>query len=83
MSGESGVSYFPGEPPRPVPDVLTADEAIRYLRLDQAGVKDPKLTLDRYRRRGLLRGTQISRIVVYLLDELRRFLREQTERNPR
>ena len=63
--------------------VLTADEAIRYLRLDTMGLKNPQLTLDRYRRSGRLRGTQVSKRVVYLQEELDRFLRRLTDENPR
>lgn len=38
------------EPPRACPELLTEEEAIRFLRLDPIeSVKDPKRTLERYR----------------------------------
>jgi hypothetical protein len=63
--------------------LLTEAEAIAYLRLDTIKIDDPAATLRRYRERGLLRGTQVSKKVFYLRDELDRFLEKLTDENPR
>lgn len=75
---------LPGFPPVPCPELLTEDEAVRYLRLDTiAGLKNPAQTLARYRAAGLLRGTQVSKSVFYRRIELDRFLDRLTSENPR
>jgi hypothetical protein len=71
------------EPARPCPELLIEAEAVRYLRLDTSGVKHPGQTLERYRAMGLLRGTQVGRLVLYRRVELERFLERQTDANPR
>ena len=56
-------AILPGDPPEPCPELLTLDEAIRYLRLDVEGGPDrPDLTLRRYRDLGLLRGIRVGRV---------------------
>ena len=77
------VVILPGDAPTPCPELLTEDEAIRYLRLDTIEIKDPRATLRRYRERGFLRGTQVSKKIFYRRVELEEFLKEQTEANPR
>ena len=67
----------------PCPEVLTEQEAIRYLRLDTVDIKNPSTTLRRYRELGLLKGTQISKRVFYLRRQLDSFLQRLTEENPR
>ncbi len=62
---------------------MTEEEAARYLRLDLVSIKDPAETLAYYRRKGLLRGTQIGKCVRYRRVELERFLDLITEKNPR
>lgn len=75
---------LPGAPPVPCPELLTEEEAIRYLRLDTIrGLKNPAETLARYRAMGLLRGTQVSKSVFYRRIELDRFLDRLTSENPR
>ncbi len=75
---------LPGAPPQPCPELLTEDEAIRYLRLDTiTGLKNPSETLARYRAQGMLRGTQVSKRVFYRRVELDRFLERVTAENPR
>ena len=65
-------------------ELLTEDEAIRYLRLDTInGLKNPRETLARYRARGFLKGTQVSKSVFYRRIELDRFLDRLTLENPR
>lgn len=67
----------------PCPELLTEDEAIRYLRLDEAGGDAPTKTLARYRSMGRLHGTQVGRNIRYRRIELERFLERQTQLNPR
>lgn len=75
---------LPGEPPVVCPELLTEEEAIRYLRLDTIqGLRNPGETLARYRAMGLLRGTQVSKSVFYRRVELDRFLDRLTNENPR
>ena len=69
------------EPPRPCPDLLTAEEAVRILRLEE--LKDPIEVLYQYRKRGLLRGTQVGRHIRYMRTELVRCLELLTEEKPR
>ena len=69
------------EPPRPCPELLTAAEAVRFLRLDN--LKEPMDVLYHYRRKGLLRGTQVGRNIRYLKTELMRCLELLTEQRPR
>ena len=68
---------------RACPELLTSDEAVRYLRLDTLGISNPLETLRRYRDQGLLRGTQVSKSIFYRRIELDRFLERVTESNPR
>ena len=49
----------------PCPTLLTEEEAIRYLRLDTLGRKDPSKTLQYYRERGLIKATRISNVNFY------------------
>ncbi len=67
----------------PVTPLMTEDEAIVYLRLDTINIAEPAGTLRRYRDQGLLKGTQVSKRVFYLREELDAFLRRQTQNNPR
>lgn len=75
---------LPGPLAVPCPELLTEEEAIRYLRLDTIrGLRNPTQTLARYRAMGLLRGTQVSKSVFYRRVELDRFLERLTNENPR
>jgi len=61
-------------------ELLTEEEAIRYLRLDTIeGLRNPKETLARYRAMGMLRGTQVSKRIFYRRVELERFLERLTD----
>lgn len=62
--------------------LLTRDETIRYLRLDQAGVKDPSRSLDYYRKAGLIPGVRLGRCIFFRKRELDRFIETQMERIP-
>lgn len=80
---QSMLVFLPGDPPIPAPELMTEDEAIRYLRLDQTDVDDPSRTLRYYREQGLLRATQVGRCLRYRRVELERFLDLATQANPR
>ena len=63
-------------------EVLTAAEAVRFLRLDgPKGPRDPYQVLYRYRKQCLLKGVQIGREIAYTKEELMNFLRRKTEGN--
>ncbi len=68
-------------PPEPCPEFLTAEEAIRFLRLTD--LKDPMDKLYNLRKDGLLRGTQMGRNIGYLRSELMECLDKSTELKPR
>ncbi len=74
----SSVSYFYDG--TTVPDVLTADEAIKFLRLDDGGTQHPETTLAYYRSENLLRATQVGKKLRYLKSELLKFLDFQTQK---
>lgn len=74
-----GLAILPGDPPQLCPELLTKDEAIRYLRLDVDGPKNPVETLRHYREKGLLHGTQVGKRLLYRRVELERFLETQTK----
>ncbi len=76
-------AILPGTPPTLCPELLTEDEAIRYLRLDLIDVEEPSNTLRYYRKQGLLRATQVGKCVRYRRIELDRLLDNLTESNPR
>lgn len=67
----------------PCPDLLTEEEAIRFLRLDTVNIKNPVGTLRRYREAGLLHGVQISKRIFYKRTELEHFVDRLMEQNPR
>ena len=67
----------------PCPELLTEREAIRFLRLDDISVEDPANTLRYYRKKGLLRATQVGKCIRYRRVELERLLNRLTEANPR
>jgi len=62
-----------------VPDLLTEEEAVRFLRLDVDGPKHPRMTLQHYRSEGLLRATRVGKRLRYLRSELLRFLAVATQ----
>lgn len=77
------ITVLPGPEPRPCPEVLIEEEAIAYLRLNLVNTQDPSGTLRYYRRRGLLKGTQIGKSIRYRRVEIERFLDLLTQSNPR
>lgn len=54
----------------PCPDLLTENEAIRYLRLDMDGPGNPEGTLKYYRDKGVLRAVRVGRKLRYPRKEL-------------
>ena len=62
---------------RPAPAVLTAEETISLLRLDN---KNPGRTLKFYRDEGLLVGVRLGKRLRYPLAEVLRFLVEKAEK---
>ena len=64
-------------PAEACPELLTEEEALRYLRLTETA--DGGQTLYRYRAAGLLRATQVGKWLRYRRCELERFLEKQTE----
>ncbi len=78
-----GPTILPGNPPASCPELLTEAEAVRYLRLDEINIEDPAGTLHYYRKKGLMRATQVGKSVRYRRVELERFLDRLTEINPR
>jgi hypothetical protein len=75
------VAWLPGRdggPAEPCPELLTEEQAIRYLRLDQSG-RDASQTLEYWRnKKHLLRGTRVSKEIRYRRVELERFLEKLT-----
>lgn len=67
----------------PCPELLTEEEAIKFLRLDAIAVEDPANTLRYYRKKGLLQATQVGKCIRYRRVELERLLDKLTEDNPR
>lgn len=67
----------------PTPDLLTRDEAIRYLRIDTQKTRFPEDTLRRYRNECGLKAVQVGKQVLFPKRELQRFIELQMERNPR
>ena len=49
----------------PCPELLTEQEAIRYLRLDVNGPQNPAGTLKYYRDKGILKAVRIGRNLRY------------------
>ena len=58
----------------PAPYVLTADEAVKFLRINTNGTKYPETTLDYYQKEGLLCPITIGKCRKYPLPELLRFI---------
>ena len=58
----------------PCPELLTEEEAIRFLRLDVNGPGNPSGTLKYYRDQGILRAIRIGRNLRYPRKELDRMI---------
>ena len=64
----------------PVPEVMTQEEAIHFLRLDEADLKNPATTLQYYRDKKILRGIRIGKTIRYTKEDLLNFLRNQSQK---
>ena len=64
----------------PSPEVMTPKEAIHFLRLDEADLKNPATTLQYYRDKGLLKGTKIGKTIRYTKEDLLDFLRNPIQK---
>ena len=71
--------FFPNG--TPVPEVLTEQVTIHFLRLDVDGPKHPELTLQYYRREGLLKAVKLGKRLRYTKTELLNFLERLSELN--
>lgn len=67
----------------PCPELLTEQEAIRFLRLDSVKIEDPANTLKYYRQKGFLRATQVGKCIRFRRVELEKLLDKLTDANPR
>lgn len=65
----------------PCPELLTENEAIRYLRLDIDGPHNPNGTLKYYRDQGVLRAVRIGRNLRYPRKELDLMVVKLLDRN--
>jgi hypothetical protein len=65
---------------RMVPELLTPQEAIEFLRLDVEGPDHPEMTLDYFRREGLLRATRVGKRIRYSKTELLQLIDRLTQR---
>ena len=72
-----GASYFADG--THVPDLMTEEEAVKFLRLDIDGPKDPSTTLEYYRSEDRLKATRVGKKLRYLKSELLKFLEYQTQ----
>jgi hypothetical protein len=64
----------------PVPSVMLEADLIRFLRLNELGVKNPGNTLRYYRERGKLRATKIGNRNCYTVKAALDFLEEMTKK---
>jgi len=63
------------------PELMTEEEAIRFLRLDTDGPKRPEFTLRYYRDQQLLKGIRVGKRIRYPKKELLKFIDSLLDRN--
>ncbi len=63
----------------PCPEILTQEEAIRYLRLDTVGHRNPLNTLRYYRSKHKLKAVRLGKGLFYTRKELNRFSEQMTQ----
>jgi hypothetical protein len=73
------LAFIAGDPPIPAPFLMSRDEAIRFLRLNDSRTKFPASAIQRYRKMGL-QTVRIGRCVWFRLDDVLRFLDDQQAR---
>ena len=73
--------WLPGDPPRPAPALMTAQEAVQYLRLAEEGrdIADAIVSLEYLVTSGRIRPCRVGRHNRFTREELSRFIHEQTE----
>ena len=65
----------------PCPTVLLEADLVKFLRLEELGVKNPADTLRYYRERGKLQATRIGGHNCYTIQAALDFLEEMTKKN--
>jgi hypothetical protein len=75
------ISFVPLMPDgTPVPAVMLEADLIRFLRLNELGVRNPGNTLRYYRERGKLRATRIGNRNCYTVQAALEFLEVMTKK---
>ena len=64
----------------PCPTVLLEADLVKFLRLEELGVKNPANTLRYYRERGKLQATRIGNRNCYTVQAALNFLEEMTKK---
>ncbi len=67
----------------PAPYLMTADELLRFLRVDEQDLRFPEKFVENARKKYGLRAVQVGRCVYFKLDDVLKYLELQQERNPR
>ena len=82
VPGGFGPEWLPTDPPRIAPSLMTAQEAVVYLRLNEGGrdMADALKSLEYLVKSGRVRPCRVGRSNRYARVELQRFVIEQTER---
>lgn len=82
MSFHGLPDWLPTDPPRIAPPLMTAQEAVVYLRLDEGGrdMADALKSLEYLVLTGRLRPCRVGRNNRFARAELQRFVLDQTER---
>ena len=65
----------------PAPAVMLEADLIRFLRLEELGIKHPANSLRYYREIGALKPTRISGRNVYTVESVQDFLKKMTKKN--
>lgn len=82
MHSSLPIEWLPTDPPRPAPALMTAPEAVAYLRLTEDGrdIGDALRSLEYLVSQNLIRPCRVGRFNRYARSELERFISNQTER---
>lgn len=82
MPLEAPTVWMPTDPPRQAPYVMTAEDVICLLRIDDLKVKNKRECLDGIRDRFNLQGIRIGKEIRFTLPEVLRAVNDQLERRP-